>query len=50
MDKFEQQFEDLDVTSEYMENSIGQTTSLTTPEDEFVFLLNLFSQGDSIDG
>eukprot|EP01080_Neovahlkampfia_damariscottae_P006979 gene6979-11145_t len=34
MDKFEQQFEDLDVTSEYMENSIGQTTSLTTPEDE----------------
>ncbi|KAI8898299.1 charged multivesicular body protein 1b [Globomyces pollinis-pini] len=34
MDKFEQQFEDLDVQTEYMENSMGQTTALTTPADE----------------
>ncbi|EFC46914.1 predicted protein [Naegleria gruberi] len=34
LDKFEQQFEDLDVTSQYMESSMQQTTSLSTPEDE----------------
>jgi charged multivesicular body protein 1 len=32
MDKFEKQFEDLDVQTEYMENSMGQTTALTTPQ------------------
>lgn len=34
MDKFEQQFEDLDVRSGYMENAIDQSTSLSTPEGE----------------
>jgi charged multivesicular body protein 1 len=34
MDKFEQQFDNIDVTSNYMEQSMSQTTSLTTPEDE----------------
>ncbi|KAL9652544.1 hypothetical protein ABK040_000114 [Willaertia magna] len=34
LDKFEQQFEDLDVTSQYMESSMQQTSSLSTPEDE----------------
>jgi charged multivesicular body protein 1 len=34
MDKFEQQFEDLDVQSQYMENSISNTTTLTTPQDD----------------
>ena len=34
MDKFEQQFENLDVQVEYMENSMGQTTALTTPGDQ----------------
>ncbi|KAF0976704.1 hypothetical protein FDP41_003999 [Naegleria fowleri] len=34
LDKFEQQFEDLDVTSEYMQTSMQQTTALSTPEDE----------------
>jgi charged multivesicular body protein 1 len=34
MDKFEQQFEDLDVQTGYMENSIGQTTAQTTPQDQ----------------
>jgi division protein CdvB (Snf7/Vps24/ESCRT-III family) len=32
MDKFEQQFEDLDVQSQYMENSMGNTTTLATPQ------------------
>jgi charged multivesicular body protein 1 len=34
MDKFEQQFETMDVTSAYMENAIGHTTALTTPDEE----------------
>ncbi|ESL08455.1 hypothetical protein TRSC58_03842 [Trypanosoma rangeli SC58] len=34
MDKFEKQFETMDVTSEYMENAIGQTTATSMPEDE----------------
>jgi|EP00670_Eutreptiella_braarudii_P007162 charged multivesicular body protein 1 len=34
MDTFEKQFETLDVTSEYMENAIGSTTALTTPDEE----------------
>ncbi|KAJ3092331.1 Charged multivesicular body protein 1a [Quaeritorhiza haematococci] len=34
MDKFEQQFEDLDVQTSYMESSIGQTTALSTPQEQ----------------
>jgi charged multivesicular body protein 1 len=34
MDKFEQQFGNLDVTTEYMEQSMSGTTSMTTPEDQ----------------
>ncbi|KEG07255.1 charged multivesicular body protein 1 [Trypanosoma grayi] len=34
MDKFEKQFETMDVTSEYMENAIGQTTATSMPEDD----------------
>jgi len=34
MDKFEQQFDNLDVRSEYMENAMAQTTTLSTPEDQ----------------
>ncbi|TPX38605.1 hypothetical protein SeMB42_g06637 [Synchytrium endobioticum] len=34
MDKFEKQFEDLDVQTAYMESSIGQTTAQTTPQDQ----------------
>jgi charged multivesicular body protein 1 len=32
MDKFESQFEDLDVQTQYMEKSMGNTTTLTTPQ------------------
>eukprot|EP01102_Stenamoeba_stenopodia_P003005 TRINITY_DN1293_c0_g1_i4.p1 TRINITY_DN1293_c0_g1~~TRINITY_DN1293_c0_g1_i4.p1 ORF type:complete len:193 (-),score=64.95 TRINITY_DN1293_c0_g1_i4:59-637(-) len=34
MDTFEKQFEDLDVKSNYVENAISQTTTLSTPADE----------------
>jgi hypothetical protein len=34
MDQFEKQFEDLDVQSEYVENTINQTTALSTPQDQ----------------
>jgi charged multivesicular body protein 1 len=36
MDKFEQQFEDLDVQANYVENSMNSTTALTTPPDEVI--------------
>jgi len=34
MDKFEHQFEDLDVQSSYMENTMSQTTTTTVPQNE----------------
>ena len=34
MDKFEQQFEDLDVQAGYMEQSIGNTTGMSMPQGE----------------
>ena len=40
MDKFETQFEDLDVQSSYMENSMSNTTTLTTPQDEVERLMH----------
>lgn len=39
MDTFEKQFETLDVTTGYMDTAIGQTTSLSTPEDEVTSLM-----------
>ncbi|GAB0093157.1 charged multivesicular body protein 1b [Sergentomyia squamirostris] len=34
MDKFEQQFEDLDVQSSYMENTMSQTTTTAVPQGD----------------
>lgn len=34
MDKFESQFENLDVQTQYMETSMGNTTTLTTPAEQ----------------
>jgi len=34
MDQFEKQFEDLDVKTNYVDNAISQSTSLSTPADE----------------
>ena len=40
MDKFEKQFEDLDVRSAYMEGAMDSTTSMSTPEDQVSSLMN----------
>jgi charged multivesicular body protein 1 len=34
MDKFEQQFEDLDVKTRYMEGAMNATTATSTPADQ----------------
>jgi charged multivesicular body protein 1 len=39
MEKFESQFEDLDVQSSYMENAMGSTTATSTPQDEVDLLM-----------
>lgn len=39
MDKFEQQFEDLDVQSSYMENTMSQTTTTAVPQSDVDNLL-----------
>lgn len=39
MDKFEQQFEDLDVQSSYMENTMSQTTTTAVPQNDVDSLL-----------
>ena len=39
MEKFESQFEDLDVQSSYMENAMGSTTVTATPQDEVDLLM-----------
>jgi len=40
MDQFEKQFEDLDVQSEYVEQAMNQSTSLTTPADQVDSLIS----------
>lgn len=39
MEKFEQQFEDLDVQSSYMENTMSQTTTTAVPQGDVDNLL-----------
>ncbi|KAL1131502.1 hypothetical protein AAG570_011119 [Ranatra chinensis] len=39
MDKFENQFEDLDVQSSYMENTMSQTVTTSVPQGDVDFLL-----------
>lgn len=34
MDQFEQQFEDVDVQTQYMDTAMNQTTTLSTPADQ----------------
>lgn len=40
MDKFEQQFENLDISSQFMEESISQSTAQTIPSDQVDTLMN----------
>jgi len=39
MDKFEKQFEDLDVQSSYMENTMSQTTTTSVPQNDVEHLM-----------
>jgi charged multivesicular body protein 1 len=39
MEKFESQFEDLDVQSSYMENAMGSTTAISTPQEQVDLLM-----------
>lgn len=39
MDKFEAQFADLDVQTSYMEDTMGSTTAVSTPQDQIDTLL-----------
>ncbi len=45
MDRFEKQFDDMDVVSDHMEKSMAQSTSLTTPEDEVNQLMSEVADG-----
>ena len=49
MDKFEQQFENLDVQVEYMENSMGHTTALSTPGDQVDELLQQVAEENGLE-
>lgn len=40
MDKFEGQFSDLDVQTNYMEGAMGSTTATTTPQDQVDLLIS----------
>lgn len=39
MDKFESQFDDLDLQTGYIESAIGHTTATTTPQDQVDLLI-----------
>ncbi|RIB12094.1 Snf7 family [Gigaspora rosea] len=39
MDKFESQFEDIDVQTQYMEGAMGNTTTMSTPQEEVDLLM-----------
>jgi charged multivesicular body protein 1 len=49
MDEFEKQFEDLDVKSNYVENAINQTTTLSTPADEVETLIHQVADEHGLD-
>lgn len=39
MDKFETQFEDMDVQTSYMDSAMSSTTALSTPQDQVDLLM-----------
>eukprot|EP00164_Ancoracysta_twista_P000931 GFYU01001220.1.p1 GENE.GFYU01001220.1~~GFYU01001220.1.p1 ORF type:complete len:199 (+),score=69.56 GFYU01001220.1:129-725(+) len=48
MDAFEKQFEDMDVKSDYVENAINSTTTMTTPDDEVNELIAAVADENSL--
>jgi charged multivesicular body protein 1 len=49
MDKFEKQFEDLDVQSTYVENTMSSTTTLSTPQDQVDALISQVADEHNLD-
>jgi charged multivesicular body protein 1 len=48
MDKFEQQFEDLDVKTQYMEGSMNATTSSSTPAEQVDELIQITADENNL--
>ena len=49
MDKFEQQFSDLDVQTSYMEEAMSNTTAVSTPQDEVDALMRQTAEEANIE-
>jgi len=49
MDKFESQFSDLDVQTSYMEDAMGSTTAVSTPQDQVDSLMRLMAEEANIE-
>lgn len=49
MDKFEQQFEDMDVQTSYMEGTMGATTASATPQDQVDLLMQRVADENGIE-
>ena len=49
MDKFENQFSDLDVQTSYMEDAMGSTTAISTPQDQIDQLLRQTAEEANIE-
>ena len=49
MDKFETQFETMDVTAEYMQSSLGQSAATSTPDDQVTNLMQQVADEHGLD-
>lgn len=49
MDKFETQFTDLDVQTEYMEDAMSSTTAVSTPQDQIDQLMRQTAEEANIE-
>ncbi|CAA7259622.1 unnamed protein product [Cyclocybe aegerita] len=49
MDKFESQFTDLDVQTSYMEDAMGATTAISTPQDQIDILMRQTAEEANIE-
>ncbi|KAH9959562.1 vacuolar protein-sorting-associated protein 46 [Lactifluus volemus] len=49
MDKFEAQFSDLDVQTSYMEDAMGSTTAVSTPQDQVDSLMHQMAEEANIE-
>jgi charged multivesicular body protein 1 len=49
MDKFEQQFEDLDVKTQYMEGTMNATTATSTPAEQVDELISQVADANNLE-